>query len=46
MSKRLMTIAGILLVLLGLFLAVAWYDGGRQEERLIVQPVEIAEEDA
>ncbi|WP_158611080.1 hypothetical protein [Aurantiacibacter spongiae] len=33
------------LIILGLIvfviLAVAWYDGGREEQRLIVQPVEL-----
>ena len=35
----------ILLVLLGLMiglLAVAWYDGGREEQRLIVQEVDLS----
>lgn len=30
-----------LLVLLVLFLAIAWYDGGREPQRLIEQPVEL-----
>jgi hypothetical protein len=30
-----------LLALLLLFLAVVWYDGGRQPQRLIEQPVEL-----
>jgi hypothetical protein len=30
-----------LLVLLMLFLAIAWYDGGREPQRLIEQPVEL-----
>lgn len=30
-----------LLVLLVLFLLVAWYDGGREPQRLIEQPVEL-----
>lgn len=29
--------------LLVLFLAVAWYDGGREPQRLIEQPVELPE---
>lgn len=36
----------ILLVLLGLgvcLLALAWYDGGREEQRLIVQEVDLPE---
>ena len=32
-----------LLVLLALFLAIAWYDGGREPQRLIEQPVELSE---
>ena len=32
-----------LLVLLMLFLAIAWYDGGREPQRLIEQPVELPE---
>lgn len=32
-----------LLVLLVLFLALAWYDGGREPQRLIEQPVELPE---
>ena len=41
-AKRLMT---ILLVLLGLvigLLAVAWYDAGREEQRLIVQDLDLS----
>ena len=30
-------------VLLVLFLAVVWYDGGREPQRLIEQPVELPE---
>jgi len=30
-----------LLVLLVLFLAIAWYDGGREPQRLIEQPAEL-----
>ena len=30
------------LVLLVLFLAVVWYDGGREPQRLIEQPVELS----
>lgn len=30
-------------VLLVLFLIVAWYDGGREPQRLIEQPVELPE---
>ena len=32
-----------LLALLLLFLAIAWYDGGREPQRLIEQPVELPE---
>lgn len=31
-----------LLILLVLFLIVAWYDGGREPQRLIEQPVELS----
>ncbi len=36
----------VLIVILVLFLgllALAWYDGGREEERLIVEPLELPE---
>jgi hypothetical protein len=32
-----------LLALLVVFLAIAWYDGGREPQRLIEQPVELPE---
>ncbi|KRA83559.1 hypothetical protein ASD76_05860 [Altererythrobacter sp. Root672] len=32
-----------LLALFVLFLAVAWYDGGREPQRMIEQPVELPE---
>ena len=32
-----------LLTLLVLFLIIAWYDGGREPQRLIEQPVELPE---
>lgn len=32
-----------LLILLVLFLIVAWYDGGREPQRLIEQPIELRE---
>ena len=32
-----------LLALLVLFLVIAWYDGGREPQRLIEQPAEIPE---
>ena len=33
-----------LLALLVLFLVIAWYDGGREPQRLIEQPVELPRE--
>ena len=33
----------VLLGLLALFLAIAWYDGGREPQRMIEQPVELPE---
>ena len=33
-----------LLLLLGLFLILVWYDGGREPQRLIEQPVELPPE--
>lgn len=41
MAKRLVNIRSGLLVLLILFLVIAWYDGGREPQRLIEQPVEL-----
>ena len=35
-----MTIVGFVIVIVALVLGLAWYDGGRQEPRLIVQPVD------
>ena len=32
-----------LLALLVLFLIIAWYDGGREPQRMIEQPVELPE---
>ena len=43
MSRRLMTIAMILAVLLVLLLAVAWFDGGQEPQRLIVEEVTLPE---
>ena len=34
----------VLLALLVLFLALVWYDGGREPQRLIEQPVELPPE--
>ena len=42
-----MRLSKVRLVLIGLFivfLAIAWYDGGREPQRLIEQPVELPEE--
>ena len=33
----------IILALVVLFLALVWYDGGREPQRLIEQPVELQE---
>lgn len=33
-----------LIVLLAVFLVIAWYDGGREPQRLIEQPVELPAE--
>ena len=41
MAMRLGKVRLGLLVLLMLFLAIAWYDGGREPQRLIEQPVEL-----
>ena len=38
---RLSKVWTVVLVVLVLFLIVAWYDGGREPQRLIVQPAEI-----
>ncbi|HWK42951.1 MAG TPA: hypothetical protein VNR60_13610 [Croceibacterium sp.] len=42
MSRK--TIRLVLAVLLVLFLALAWYDGGREPQRLIEQPVDLPAE--
>ena len=42
MSRK--TIRWVLAALLVLFLALAWYDGGREPQRLIEQPVELPPE--
>lgn len=42
MAMRLTKFRWALLALL-LFLAIAWYDGGREPQRLIEQPVELPE---
>ena len=40
---RLTKVQMALLALLIVFLAIAWYDGGREPQRLIEQPVELPE---
>ena len=42
MAMRLSKFRLALLALLGLILAIAWYDGGREPQRLIEQPVELS----
>ncbi len=43
MAMRLTKVQMALLALLIVFLAIAWYDGGREPQRLIEQPVELPE---
>lgn len=43
MVKRLKTVKLVGVMLLAFFLLVAWYDGGKQEQRLIEQPVVLTE---
>ena len=43
MAMRLNKVWTAVLVLLVLFLIIAWYDGGREPQRLIVQPAELPE---
>jgi hypothetical protein len=43
-AMRLDKVRLVLLVLLVLFLALVWYDGGREPQRLIEQPVELPPE--
>ncbi len=38
-----MSIVVVLMLAIAVMLGVAWYDGGRQEQRLIVEPVSIPE---
>jgi hypothetical protein len=40
-SKRLMSIVTILVVIGVALVALAWFDGGQEEQRLIVEPVEL-----
>ncbi|WP_164549687.1 hypothetical protein [Altericroceibacterium xinjiangense] len=42
MGRKLVWISVLLLLLIA-FLAVAWYDGGREPQRLIEQPVRLPE---
>ena len=42
-AMRLNRIWWVVLMLLAAFLAVAWYDGGREEQRLIEQPATLPE---
>ncbi|MGB3165194.1 MAG: hypothetical protein WBA68_00240 [Alteraurantiacibacter sp.] len=39
--RRTLTIAALVLVLA--LLGLAWFDGGQQEQRLIVEPVQVPE---
>ena len=41
---RLKKIWLVLIVLLAVFLVIAWYDGGREPQRLIEQPVQLPAE--
>ena len=43
MAMRLDKVRLALIALLVLFLALVWYDGGREPQRLIEQPVELPE---
>ena len=38
-----MTIVVLVALALAVMLGVAWYDGGREEQRLIVEPVSLPE---
>jgi hypothetical protein len=42
-AMRLDKVRWVLLALLALFLVLVWYDGGREPQRLIEQPVELPE---
>ena len=44
MAMRRKKIGLVLLALLILFLALVWFDGGREPQRLIEQPVELPPE--
>jgi hypothetical protein len=41
LAKRRKSVAIVVIGVLALLFALAWVDGGRQEQRLIVQPVEL-----
>ncbi|MEO5705728.1 MAG: hypothetical protein ABIT10_09650 [Alteraurantiacibacter sp.] len=41
MAKRRKIVATVVIALLASLLALAWYDGGREEQRMIVQPVDL-----
>lgn len=43
MAKRLMSIVIVMVVLVAGLLALAWYDGGRVEMRLIEEEVQLPE---
>jgi hypothetical protein len=45
MARRRILVALTIAVLV-IVLALAWYDGGREEQRMIVQPVELMEQGA
>jgi len=45
-AKRLMSLVLILLLFAALAIGLAWYDGGREEQRLIVEPIELPEQGA
>ena len=42
-SKRRMSIVILVVLAVAVILGVAWYDGGREEQRLIVEPVTLPE---
>ena len=45
MARR-RNLVALTLLLLAALLALAWYDGGREEQRMIVQPVDLTEQGA
>lgn len=46
LSKRTKTFGWALAAIVLLVLAVAWFDGGREQQRLIVEPVAVPETDS